>query len=161
MIEYNKKITEYIKEELSEIRKASELISAKKEVIDGLVKTPISALYIIRRVPTVLPKCDKCNKDGLISFLSPQGKEHKEKCLCNKEVKVRKPVKLELAGIYWEEGIPVVWFREGEKIHSTPYHDIKLHTEENDYSSCSPEAFFFKEFKDCERWCNILNVGIF
>lgn len=46
------------------------------------------------------PKCDKCDKNRMIHFKSPSGKDLTESCKCAKEKKVFYPEKLELVRIY-------------------------------------------------------------
>lgn len=46
------------------------------------------------------PKCDKCDKDRMIHFKSPSGKDLMEPCRCAKGKNVFYPEKLELVRIY-------------------------------------------------------------
>ena len=46
------------------------------------------------------PKCDKCDKDRMIHFKSPSGKDLTESCKCAKGKKVFYPEELELVRIY-------------------------------------------------------------
>lgn len=50
--------------------------------LGNLLKDFQSTLYAVRNVGKSKPKCDKCDKDGYIHYLSPRGREQIEKCEC-------------------------------------------------------------------------------
>lgn len=45
-----------------------------------------TTLYIVRNNGKDKPKCDKCDEEGYIHYLSPRGDEKKEKCECRDKI---------------------------------------------------------------------------
>lgn len=58
----------------------------KKMRLGNLLKDFQTTFYTVRNVSKSKPKCDKCDKDGYIHYLSPRGREQKEKCQCRDEI---------------------------------------------------------------------------
>ena len=123
------------------------------------------------------PKCDKCDKDRLLHFVSPLGKPMAEECDCTKMFKKYSPKAYYMAEFrrnrYYESGkerTMIFWFKKYED-YSNDYDGYQydssdaeklVYTNENyqdlfdrfgEYSS----GLYFRSEEECQGYCDWLN----
>ena len=114
-------------------------------------------------------KCDKCDADRYIHFLSPQGNECKEKCNCATYTTRHFPKEVPLARFIVKKKN----FRYGDKGESdfyNRYYTVKDRDDDDVYESASDVYFHdfdcekvnrwgavFMDEADCQRYCDWLN----
>lgn len=62
--------------------KRNAMTKAKQMRLSELFEDFVETAYCVKCVYTEKPKCDKCDEDGYIHYLSPQGRKVKERCDC-------------------------------------------------------------------------------
>lgn len=114
------------------------------------------------------PKCDKCDEDRYLHFLSPQGNKCKEKCNCAKYITRYFPEEAVLSKIY----VRTNNFLSGVDLDlRNRYYTVKHEDDHDKYEVASDvyesgfecekvdnkyRAVFLSE-EDCQRYCNWLN----
>jgi len=105
----------------------------------------------------VKPKCNKCDKDRLINFKSPLGREFSEKCECDEKIKIFKPEILHLIKIenvisatdyyykYYEGS-----YCNGERICATYVYDGQS------FDNVNREKTYFLDKETCQAYCDWL-----
>lgn len=89
---YNAKVEELErakrKYEFDTQRMRSEIeLEVKKLRLSKLLEDFQTIVFTVRNVGKEKPKCDKCDKDGYIYYLTPRGREAKEWCECREKEK--------------------------------------------------------------------------
>ena len=163
----------------AELAQAFRELRAEREKLERTVKQArirellgeyIVAAWVVQRVYTEKPKCDKCNERREIVYYSPRGKEHCESCECAEKTvsyrvqatelveieTIKKFGELEWSRVYYTA--PTIW--EDGKEHEESIertrnvYDGKPFEEISDYWCTN--VVFLDESK-CQEFCDYLN----
>lgn len=163
---------EKVGQELRNLRFERERLerTVKQARIRELLGEYIVAGWVVQRVYTEKPKCDKCNERREIVYYSPRGKEQRESCECATstlsykvqtteliEIETRKKFgELEWLRVYYTT--PTIYEdgkeREESIERTSRVYDGKPFNEISDYWSTS--VVFLDEAK-CQEFCDYLN----
>ena len=156
--EYNNKLRELnIKLETAErdakILKLNDLMQELKQI-----------LWQVKTTKVYDRKCDKCNNNRKIKFLSPSGKVFEEDCQCGIGVVKYLPYQYELYSFQQDRNSVDKWYRKSS------YHDDDYYTEdskrvdflvktEEDFVSIPERMYnvFFETEELCMKYCDIKN----
>lgn len=125
-----------------------------KEILDSISSVGYRVHYEYVRPP----KCDKCDDQRYIHFISPLGREMKEKCTCDQGYKVYSPKEEKLLRFYATETINSMYYSSRDsdgdmwELRSDVYKELPDNLEKiNEYSA----VFVNKE--DCQTYCDWKN----
>lgn len=125
-----------------------------KEILDSIS----SVGYRVHYEYVKPPKCDKCDDQRYIHFISPLGREMKEKCTCDQGYKVYSPKEEKLLRFYATETINSMYYSSRDsdgdmwELRSDVYKELPDNLEKiNEYSA----VFVNKE--DCQTYCDWKN----
>jgi len=138
---------------------------AKAYRLSELMSEYQTIMYKANQTCTVKPKCDECDAQRNIEFLSPQGVPCKAKCECSVRDKLFKVSEYYL----YEFRINMLntkmlfWYKitsSGADEYCT--HDQRvipehIYNNEKRYEDIVPYSEYFKEAKDCQEYCEWLN----
>lgn len=102
----------YLRREYEEkLRKEKEEIKRAKiaDLLDW------QEVWTVRKTYTSRPKCDKCDKDRLIHFTTPMGRESYEECECKKKDLKYVPCKTHMVGFRTNDNGTEIQFRWFER----------------------------------------------
>lgn len=168
---------QYVKQNLEEIkrdyeRKKRELereyqqrkAEVRKERLIELMKDYKTILYGVDVKIERPPKCDKCDKNRRIRFITPLGREAYEDCTCKEEKKV-----------YFPEECVLYEFRLNRDGHEVvaryrPYSDDEdsflyynsiradcIYSPEMKFEEIDKYRTLFKTKEECQKYCDWLN----
>ena len=88
---YNQKVEELEAEKkkyyLNKEALRSEITKEVKNIrLKNLLQDFQTTLYVVRNHGRSKPKCNKCDQNGFIHYLSPRGQEHRERCECQEPI---------------------------------------------------------------------------
>lgn len=117
-----------------------------------------------------IEKCDKCDEDRKIKFVSPLGRELKENCECSRNFKVWKPKELNIKALslYKNKKTYPYSISVTPKYDSPSYADMYCKFELQEFiENLNNLEFNFEDFKyndigfktkeDCQKYCDFLN----
>lgn len=164
----------------AELARALRELKAEKEKLERDVKKArirelfgddIVSAWVVKRVYSQKPKCDKCNSERKIEFLSPRGKKCKEDCECSECTVSYVPQKTELiqiktdtewGDVKWKRvyySAPTIW-HDGTEIEDSVQHVSRVYTGESfadiGDSYRATGTVFLDETK-CKEFCDYLN----
>lgn len=98
-------------------------IEVKKLRLSKLLEDFQTTVYSVRNVGKEKPKCDKCDEDGYIKYLTPRGREQKEWCECRERMKFYGVAELycyrfTISGFPVRRGQLIGWYKLNESKHS-------------------------------------------
>lgn len=107
------------------------------------------------------PKCDKCNDDRFIEFLSPQGNLCKERCNCN-SILMRRYYSVEAKLVSFTTAYDTVYYQlESQFGYKDEYQATfcaSIHPEgSTDYSQVLERKTIFMTEEDCKNFCDYMN----
>lgn len=109
-------------------------------------------------------KCDKCNKDRSIEFLSPTGKTFVEKCECSTGITTLVPREYVLYefGINYNNNLNMFYEMEhldGKEIYNNrnTVSNNTVYNDSMDYEIINKRDTYFKTKEDCQKYCDWLN----
>lgn len=110
------------------------------------------------------PKCDKCDDNRYIHFLSPSGKDCVEECECRKRNPHYEPKKMECVEIDFRDGKMKGWYiphRQDDYYTSSVSRDNKIYRgepfEEIPKGELSVSYPWFKTVEEAQAYCDWLN----
>lgn len=138
-----------------------EFIRSKfRDLIEQFLENEI--IYVIDRVSKQTPKCDKCNEDRKIEYMSKYGDKVELKCECDKRETFYYPVMKELKSIEFAKG--------SGKFRATPgystcceYNYFHIDFKEPPIEEYDPELMivtssdYFSSKEVCQKYCDDLN----
>lgn len=110
-------------------------------------------------------KCDKCDKNGNITFYSPQGTKYTEQCKCRRRKVIYYPAEVRLARIYANKSPDTVQFYydkvQGDSESYSDYTRCYL-VKKGDYEKLNIKETqrydtVFESKEDCEKYCEWYN----
>ena len=169
---YNQKVEELEVEKKKYNIQRSEIEKEIKRLRLGeLLKDFQSTLYVVRNVGKPKPKCDKCDKDGYIHYLSPRGQEYLERCECRELIPFYKVLESQCCEFRiedqeWQGQERLVGFYTTGSL-TTPYNYEKAIGVENKIYNGGAfldiESFYDIYFRDkntAQRYANWLNERV-
>lgn len=119
-------------------------------------------IYVIDRVSKQIPKCDKCNEDRKIEYISKYGDKTELKCECDKNKTFYYPTMKELESIEFAKG--------NGKFRATPRYSTSYEYEyfHIDFKAASIEEYdpeldisyssdYFSSREVCQKYCDDFN----
>lgn len=106
------------------------------------------------------PKCDRCDKDRKIHFLSPMGRSMEEECNCAKKTSTYSPKRVSLIRFDVEEKIADVYFeqtRETRNCGSYSLCDDVYDKYKEPFEEIDWYYTVFLHEDDCQQYCDWLN----
>lgn len=106
------------------------------------------------------PKCDRCDKDRKIHFVTPMGRSMEEECNCAKKTSTYCPKKVSLIRFDAEEEIAGVYF---EQVRAGKDYDIYslcadvYDKDKKPFGKISSYYTVFLHEDDCQQYCDWLN----
>ena len=158
---YNNKVLHFLKKQTLRVRELSEKTQRITDMMESIRNNNIYKLYIMQNKEVQKPKCKKCNKDRKVLFASPGGGTLEEQCECAASITVYETITLTFNKfvITGDDVVDVMFIDDNYNTVSMPYNFITFYSPDVDMSKTNIKALFFKEKKDCERWCVMLNAG--
>jgi hypothetical protein len=117
-------------------------------------------------------KCDKCDKDRMIHYKSPQGKDAKELCSCGEPIEIMDFKCLVLYEFALKENGSKInmWFKAGKTGNDnyytptqclTDYIIVEEDTTTEDFKSFDEdESFCFRTQEKCQEYCDWYNKNV-
>lgn len=153
-----------------ECQKANLLSAVRRERLGELLKDFQVVMYKPYNEGAFTPKCNKCDDDRKLAYLTPLGKKQYETCDCKKSVEYYVPQEYVLTEFkmdnYYEKKKPLLmWFKikrsEREDYDYCSY-DSSTHCETvyekgMDFEKIKTYDTFFKDVADCQKYCDWLN----
>lgn len=143
----------------------------KKARIRELFGDHIVSAWVVQRIYSQKPKCNKCNSERKIEFLSPRGKKCKEDCECSECMVSYVPQKTELiefktsdewSDVKWRcvyYSAPTIWY-DGTEIEDSVHRLSNVYAGEpfSDIGESyrATQTVFLDEAK-CREFCDYLN----
>ena len=138
-----------------------EFVRAKfRDLIEPFIQK--ETIYVIDRVSKPIPKCDKCNEDRKIEYISKYGDKVELKCECDKKEAFYYPAMKELKSIEFAKG--------SGKFRATPkysrdyeYEYFHIDFKEPPIEKYDPELMivtssdYFSSKEVCQKYCDDLN----
>lgn len=153
------------KERELEHKKSNLLWEVRRERLSELMKDFQIIMYQAYSIYEDLPKCDNCDENREIKFISPLGNEMKESCTCNK----RKTVYITREHICTEFKVNrdgkslAAWYKVNSDkdydwygYESNDYLET-VYNENMNYIDLSRHKTFFKSKEECQKYCDWLN----
>lgn len=167
---------EKLLKQVSEIEsKKLELERAKQTLERDVRKERLSTLleqlkverFMVKTKTMYGKKCDKCNEERYIEFISPLGNKLKERCDCYDNKVIAYFPKSHLCTEFKvdsQNGNKLrMWYKENtygrEEYYSSGSHYEKSYTDE-DYSTLNTYNIFFDTIEECQKYCDWLNRDI-
>lgn len=153
------------KERELESKKSTLERDVKRERLSKLMADFQVVMYRTDYNSELLPKCDKCNNDRKIEFLSPTKKLTYEDCECKKYKKFYQPQEYICTSfkVSRDDGCMWMWYKENHECDYDYYsYDSSdcaetVYTEGIEYKDLSEYRTYFKTKEDCQRYCDWLN----
>ena len=157
----NKKLSAQVREIESretklELEKKNLESTVRRERLSVLLKQLKVERFMVETKTMYIKKCNKCNEERYIEFLSPLGKKQKERCDCYTDsVKVFLPESHLCTEFKVDNGNPSklrMWYKQnasaGEEYYTSSNYYNKSYNGE-DYSTISIYAIFFDTLEEC------------
>lgn len=154
---YERELKEKKREYDIKIRNAE--IEADRKKLKDLLSLVSAIGYRVKIDYIKDPKCNKCDNNRYISFISPLGREMKEPCLCDTAKKIYNCTEVELISFRVAEKLSDVYYELAEKNReSNRYEMIAELYDENKHSFDELNLYrcVFLRKEDCEQYCNWL-----
>ena len=145
-----------------ESRLQTEVEAYKRELRSAKIKELFGDYIVIgwgvKKKITLPPKCDKCDKDRMIHFKSPSGKDLREPCQCANGKKEYLPLDLHLIRIRQESlfnGKRRIWNYYVPSIHdSDDYRDVFDWVYKGEsFEKINEWNVVFLDKETCEKYC--------
>ena len=161
--------TSYIIKERELAREKENAMSeAEKLQLSNLLKDREIVMYKVGYEYIKRPKCDKCDNNRKIEYISPLGKTMFEDCDCSKSDSKRVPTPWVLfefttANTYGKE--LSMWYREVKEssgnVYFESYSEIckKVYSDSMKYEDIDTYTFFRNE-EDCQKYCDSFKENI-
>ena len=149
-----------------EIQKSDLMRQVKRERLSQLMSDFQVVMYQADTIYPKIPKCNKCDNDRNIDFISPSGKQMKESCSCNKGEKTYIPAEYICTEfkVNRDDGAMLMWYKEN---HEKDYDWYGYNSSDLAKYIYKGEAFEnlnddtnFKSKALCQEYCNWLNKNI-
>lgn len=151
------------------VRRERELEESKKNVsydkLTTLMKDRAMIMYKADYKYKYLPKCDKCDDNRRIKFLSPSNKEYNEACDCGKSITIYLPSEQVCYEMRKDSSSSrmLMWFRRYSDDRDDGYSSGEVCKEPwngEDYDGLNKYSTFFKSKEECQAYCDWLNRDI-
>jgi hypothetical protein len=117
--------------------------------------------YSRRELP---PKCDKCDANRKIKYISPLGRETREDCLCNEGKTVYYPnefIRYEFR-LNSDKNSVTAWYRQYSEdrdgfVTDSSIHADYIYTSDIKFEDVKQYGTFFKSKVECQSYCDWLN----
>lgn len=136
----------------------------RKERLVDLLKDHKTILYKASANKVMPPKCDKCNSNRRIEYITPLGRTAKEDCLCSEGKYVYSPVEY----VRYEFRLnrdnngTTAWYRQYSNGEDGLTYDSSIHAEsiyspEMKFEELKKYSTFFRTIEECKMYCDYLN----
>ena len=146
-----------------EIKKKNLIWEVRKERLSTLMKDFEIIMYQADHTYIELPKCNKCDENRKIKFISPLGKEMSEPCECatRKSIYI---IKEYICSEFKIDNQNINKLSAWYKIHEEKDYDYYEHTDycktiyndDMEYKDLNHYTYF-KSKKECQKYCDWLN----
>jgi hypothetical protein len=117
--------------------------------------------YSKRKYP---PKCDKCDINRKIQYVSPLGRKTTEDCLCKEGKSIYSPAEF----IRYEyrlnrnNNAVTAWYRQYSEnedgfVYDSSIHADQIYSPDMKFEDLKQYSTFFKTEEECQAYCNYLN----
>lgn len=139
---------------------------AEKERLSELFEDMQSSYWKIKRDHIKKPKCDKCDRNRQIEYITPLGRKAKEFCTCNESETKYVPCEMVIYTISLNNhklGARFVKKNQEDEVYvnDSEYHGNKtIIKDQDDVSSLSEDdmwSFYFESEEKCQAYCDWLN----
>lgn len=107
------------------------------------------------------PKCDKCDDERKIHYVSPAGRKMVEDCLCAKKTPVYSPKEVQLVSFYASDQLSTMYFERTDKDRDYDRYDMCADVYDRDktipFEKLNQYRTVFLSKEDCQRYCDWLN----
>lgn len=151
----------------SEIAIANAKKDAYKARLSELFGDMKSEYWSIKKEYIKKPKCDKCDNNRMVAYITPLGKQAKEYCTCAETESKYVPCEMVIYQIYLynsrmgasfikkNKEDEDIWINDseyfGKKFVVKDEDDISTLTENNEYN------LYFESLEKCQEYCDYLN----
>jgi len=157
---------ENIKADYAEKTKLSEVSieKAKKMALIDLLEETKLIMYAPKRKYFKKPKCDKCNSNRQIEYITPLGKRATEECDCKKPATkwiAAEAMRYEFRQNYGRPNKITAWYKlakEGDRICLDQYSEcIRVCDSGKAFEELNAYKAMFKDADSCQKYCDWLN----
>ena len=116
--------------------------------------------YRVKREYMQGPKCDRCDENREIHFVSPLGREMKEKCTCAAGTTTRRPKQVNLMSFYAAKGLSNDYFERSNENRDYDRYDLCARLYDKDkppFEIINEYTVVFLKEEDCQAYCDWLN----
>lgn len=107
------------------------------------------------------PKCDKCDKDRKIHYVSPAGRKMTEDCTCAVQTPIYSPKEVSLVSFYASDKLSSMYFERESEDRDYDRYDMcaELYDRHEDitFEKINKYRVVFLKMEDCQRYCDWLN----
>jgi len=174
LVETYKKENVQLKEKVRDIeRRERELVTEKTNLLSKVKRERLSEIlkelqvnmYRAKTKSMYLPKCDKCDNNRDIIYISPRGKTMKESCECDKSVSIYTPTEDVLKEFNLRDGKINAWYKlskcEDEEYYTYNGADYRKVTYKNQpYETLKSHDTWFGTLEECQAYCDWLNRDV-
>lgn len=158
-IEYRERELERAKQNLEK--------DIKKERLSSILEQLKVERFMAKSITMYSKKCDKCNDERIIEYLSPLGMKQKERCDChNNSVKAYFPTSqlcTEFKIDSQNNNKLRMWYKQNiyeKEEYYTSSNYYKQSYAGEDYSTLDVYEIFFDTLDDCQKYCGWLNRDV-
>ena len=139
----------------------------RRERLDSLLADLRIIRFRVDRELVLPPKCNKCNDNREIEYLTPLGKKAKERCNCSVGKMIYKPQEYLVSEYGIDNGGKRlnIWYKRSQFEDSD--HDVfdgilnfcrTIYKTGIEYAGLNPRETFFDTREECQSYCDWLNA---
>lgn len=154
-------------EQESERIKESAKRDAYRARLSELLGNMKAKYWCIKKEIIKKPKCDKCDNNRMVAYITPLGRQAKEYCTCNEVESKYVPCEVVIYRIELYNSKIEAWFVQKDKDNedilinfSEYYGDKDVIKDEDDISTFAEldeRDLYFESLEKCQEYCNYLN----
>ena len=106
------------------------------------------------------PKCDKCDDERKIHYISPAGRKMTEDCLCAAKTPIRSPKEVALVSFIASDKLSSTYFDRTSEDRDYDRYDLCAELYDRDekpFEEINQYRVVFLKKEDCQRYCDWLN----
>jgi len=106
------------------------------------------------------PKCDKCDDERKIHYISPVGRKMTENCLCAAKTPIHSPKEVALVSFIASDKLSSTYFDRTSEDRDYDRYDLCAEVYDKDkkpFEEISKYRVVFLKKEDCQRYCDWLN----
>lgn len=165
---FNQIVADYKSKERELERKMQDAASeARKMRLNELMKDRELILYKVGYEYKNKPKCDLCDNNRYIIFVSPAGKKHQVPCDCNTRTYIYLPEATAMYEFSLDSNRSFsAWYKKTESTSSDYFQFASdysaefaktIYSSDKNFADLERHNTYFKSIEDCQKYCDWLN----